>query len=366
MKNSKSIFHNLFVLELANNHLGSIVRGKKIISEFGQVVRFNKIKAAIKLQFRDVDNFIHDTYKNLDDRYIKKTLSTKLDKKEYRILVDHIKKNGCLPMATPFDEKSVDLCEEFKFPIIKIASSDCNDWPLIEKIASTKKPVIISTGGVSEKDLDDVVLFFKNRNIDLAINHCVSLYPSEDSELMLNQIDYLKNRYPENVIGFSTHEYNDWSSSMHISYAKGARTWERHIDIEFEDVKVSKYNSLPHQVDQWFKSFHKAVEMCGPSSDERRLITKNESEYLDKLVRGVYAKKDLKPGLEINSSNLNKNFFLAIPLQKGQLSCRELLNGEILLNKLKKGEPLKIEDIDGPYSKNKSLSEMIANRGIKI
>jgi len=366
MKNSKSIFHNLFVLELANNHLGSIVRGKKIISEFGQVVRFNKIKAAIKLQFRDVDNFIHDTYKNLDDRYIKKTLSTKLDKKEYRILVDHIKKNGCLPMATPFDEKSVDLCEEFKFPIIKIASSDCNDWPLIEKIASTKKPVIISTGGVSEKDLDDVVLFFKNRNIDLAINHCVSLYPSEDSELMLNQIDYLKNRYPENVIGFSTHEYNDWSSSMHISYAKGARTWERHIDIEFEDVKVSKYNSLPHQVDQWFKSFHKAVEMCGPSSDERRLITKNESEYLDKLVRGVYAKKDLKPGLEINSSNLNKNFFLAIPLQKGQLSCRELLNGEILLNKLKKGEPLKIKDIDGPYSKNKSLRELITNRGIKI
>tara|TARA_B100000902_G_C27279995_1_gene901169 strand:+ start:832 stop:1932 length:1101 start_codon:yes stop_codon:yes gene_type:complete len=366
MKNSKSIFHNLFVLELANNHLGSLVRGKKIISEYGQVVRFNKIKAAIKLQFRDVDNFIHDSYKDMDERYIKKTLSTKLDKKGYKTLVDHIKKNGCLPMATPFDEKSVDLCVDFKFPIIKIASSDCNDWPLIEKIASTKKPVIVSTGGVSEKDLDDVVLFFKNRKIDLAINHCVSLYPSEDSELMLNQIDYLKNRYPENIIGFSSHEYNDWSSSMHISYAKGARTWERHIDIEFENVKVSKYNSLPHQVDQWFKSFHKAVEMCGPNSDERRIITKNETEYLDKLVRGVYAKKDLKQGLEINSSNLNKNFFLAIPLQKGQLSCRELLNGEILINGLKKGEPLKIEDIEGPYSKNKSLKQKITNRGIKI
>ena len=366
MKNSKSIFHNLFVLELANNHLGSLVRGKKIISEYGQVVRFNKIKAAIKLQFRDVDNFIHESYKNLDERYIKKTLSTKLDKKGYKTLVDHIKKNGCLPMATPFDEKSVDLCVEFKFPIIKIASSDCNDWPLIEKIASTKKPVIVSTGGVSEKDLDDVVLFFKNRKIDLAINHCVSLYPSEDSELMLNQIDYLKNRYPDNVIGFSTHEYTDWSSSMHISYAKGARTWERHIDIEFEDIKVSKYNSLPHQIDHWFKSFHKAVEMCGPNADERRIITKNETEYLDKLVRGVYAKKDLKPGLEINSRSLNKNFFLAIPLQKGQLSCRELLNGEILLNGLKKGDPLKIENIEGPYSKNKSLKEKITKRGFKI
>ena len=74
MKNSKSIFQNLFVLELANNHLGSLVRGKKIISEYGQVVRFNKIRAAIKLQFRDVDNFIHDSYKNMDERYIKKIL----------------------------------------------------------------------------------------------------------------------------------------------------------------------------------------------------------------------------------------------------------------------------------------------------
>ena len=70
--------------------------------------------------------------------------------------------------------------------------------------------------------------------------------------------------------------------------------------------------------------------------------------------------------MEINNKNLNKNFFLAIPLQKGQLSCRELLDGEILINGLKKGKPLKIEDIEGPYSKNKSLKDKITNRGIKI
>ena len=120
-----------------------------------------------------------------------------------------------------------------------------------------KKPTIISTGGTSEKDLDDVVKFFENRNIPLAINHCVSLYPSEDEDLNLNQIDYMVNRYPNNVIGFSTHEYHDWSSSVMISYAKGVRTWERHIDIDYNDVTVSKYCSIPDQVDQWFKSFKK-------------------------------------------------------------------------------------------------------------
>ena len=77
-----------------------------------------------------------------------------------------------------------------------VASSDLNDGVLLEKIAKTKKPVVISTGGSSLKDLDDVVTFFANRNIPLAVNHCVSIYPSEDSELELNQIDFLRARYP--------------------------------------------------------------------------------------------------------------------------------------------------------------------------
>ena len=68
-------------------------------------------------------------------------------------------------MATPFDEKSVDLCCALGIPIVKIASSDLNDWFLMEKIAKTKKPVIVSTGGSSVKDLDDLVTFFQNRNI---------------------------------------------------------------------------------------------------------------------------------------------------------------------------------------------------------
>ena len=123
-------------------------------------------------------------------------------------------------MATPFDEASVDLSEYFDLPIIKIASSDMNDWPLIEKIASTRRPTIVSTGGSSLKDMDDIVKFFKNRDIPLALNHCVAMYPSEDSELELNQIDFLVNRYPDNVIGYSTHEYHSWDISTVLPLQK--------------------------------------------------------------------------------------------------------------------------------------------------
>jgi sialic acid synthase SpsE len=360
----KNLFENLFVLELANNHWGSVDRGLKIIRDFGIIVRYNNIKAAIKLQFRDVDNFIHPEFKgNQESRYIKKTEATKLSRDEFARLLDEIKNVGCIPMSTPFDEASVDLCVEFDLPIIKVASSDMNDWPLLEKIASTRKPVIISTGGASEKDLDDVVRFFEKRDISLAINHCVSLYPSEDDELNLNQIDYLKNRFPNHIIGLSTHEYHDWHSSMLISYGKGARSWERHIDIDYENVPVSNYCTLPEQADVWFKAFHKAAEMCGGSSESRRVISKKEIEYLDALVRGVYAKKDLPVGHVLTSDSFDRDFYLAIPLLKGQLSCREVMNGEKLTHELKKNAPLTIDSVDGPYSTNLNLKQLILNRG---
>lgn len=361
----KDLFENLFVLELANNHWGRLNRGLKIIRDHGAIARFNNIKVAIKLQFRDVDEFIHPEFKGSQDlRYIKKTEDTKLTKSDFSRMVEEIKNVGGIPMSTPFDEASVDLCVEFDMPIIKIASSDMNDWVLIEKIASTRRPTIVSTGGASEKDLDDLVRFFEKRDIPLAINHCVSLYPSEDDELCLDQIDYLRNRYPRHVIGLSTHEYHDWHSSMLISFGKGARTWERHIDIDYEDIPVSSYCSLPEQCDMWFKAFHKAKEMCGGVSSSRRVITKRETEYLDALVRGAYAKKDLDPGYVLTKESFEKDFYLAIPLHKGQLSCREVMNGERLLKPIKANDRLTIDHIDGPYSANSILKNLIVNRGL--
>jgi len=362
---SRNIFEDLFVLELANNHWGKLDRGLKIINDFSKIVRFNGVKAAIKLQFRDVDHFIHKDFLQRDDiRYIKKTLDTKMTKEEYGILVNHIKKSGCIPMATAFDEKSVDLCVELNLPIIKLASSDLNDWPLIEKIAKTKKPVIASTGGSSLKNLDDLVSFFTNRNIPLAINHCVSLYPTEDKFLELNQIDFLKNRYPNNVIGFSTHEYRDWQSSIMIAYAKGARTFERHIDIDDGEIPVPAYNSLPEKIDVWFKAFNKARELCGNSSENKRIPSDIEIKYLDALVRGVYAKKDLPKGHCITHEKIDELVYLAIPLQKGQISCKELMSGEVLLKDIKQDSPIMIDDLDTPYAYNDELRKLIYDRGI--
>jgi len=359
------IFEDLFVLELANNHWGKLERGLDIIAQHSSIVRFNSVRAAIKLQFRDVDTFIHKDFRARQDiRYIKKTIETRMGKDDFAVMVDAIRKSGCVPMATPFDAASVDLCVELGIQIIKIASSDINDWFLIEKIAETKKPVIVSTGGFAVKDLDDIVTFFGNRHIPLALNHCVSLYPTEDRDLDLNQIDYLRCRYPNHVIGFSTHEHMDWTSSMLIAYAKGARTFERHIDIAYPDKAVAPYCSLPHQVDTWFKAYLKAREMCGPAGDEKRIPPREEVEYLDALVRGVYAKRDLPKGYILQHENINDDVYMAVPLQKGQISCRELMSGEVLLRDLKKDEAVLIDSIDSPYAHNPALRDLIFKRGI--
>lgn len=357
----KRIFEDLFVLELANNHWGKVERGLNIITDFSRIVRFNNVRAAIKLQFRDVDAFIHKDFRQRDDiRYIKKTLDTRLDKAAYRTLTQAIRSSGCIPMATPFDEKSVDLCEELGIEIIKLASSDLNDWILIEKIATTKRPVIASTGGSSLKDIDDLVKFFRNRNIPFAINHCVSLYPSEDNELELNQIDFLRDRYPDNVIGFSTHEYHDWSSSLMIAYAKGARTFERHVDIAADGIPVSPYCSQPEQIDQWFKAWKKVVVMCGAPGSQKRIPSDREIAYLDTLVRGVYAKRDMKAGEALSDEDV----YLAIPLQKGQISCRELMHGEVLLRDVNADEAITIDTIDSPYAGNPALQAQLSKRGL--
>ena len=308
---------------------------------------------------------MHRDYQgNQQLRYVKKTEETKLTHDDFARMVAETVKVGCIPMATPFDEKSVDLCIEFDMPIIKIASSDINDWSLIERIGSARRPVIASTGGASEKDLDDLVTFFENRDIPLAINHCVSLYPSENEELDLNQIDYLRDRYPGHVIGFSSHEYRDWQASMYLSYAKGARTWERHIDIDAEGVAVSPYCSLPEHVDQWFKAFQTAREMCGGSSDARRVVPRRETEYLDALVRGVYARRSLEPGYVFSKESFRDDVYLAVPLLKGQLSCREVMDGVALTAELAADQALTIDHIDGPYSNSPTLRQLILQRGL--
>lgn len=357
----RDIFKDLFVLELANNHWGDVNRGVKIIEDFSKVVRDNEVKAAIKLQFRDVDNFIHKDFLDSDSRYIKKTLATKMSKEDYKILIDAIKENGCMVSVTPFDEASVRLCSEFDVDIIKIASSDINDWQLLTEIVKLKKPVILSTGGAFQPDIDKVVDFLKHFNIEFAINHCVSLYPTEKHDIELNQIDYLKNRYPNIPIGFSTHEYDldSMLSNIMMAYAKGAILFERHIDINENNIPVSPYCSTPEDVDKWIKAYKRAVVKCGSNPSYRRFISNNEYTYIKDLKRGCWLKRDLMAGSIIQKGDV----YFAIPLQEDQLTGKEFRYGMALARDMKADQPLTDRDVKGMFS---DYLNLITGKGIQL
>ena len=356
-----NIFEDLFVLELANNHWGKLERGLKIIDDFAAVVKANGIRASIKLQFRDVDEFIHRDFRDCNDvRYIKKTLDTQLPWESLRRMVDRVRDHDMLTMVTPFDEASVDKCVEFGVDILKIASSDIRDKSLLRKIASAGKPVIASSGGADAHHIDALVEYFTSRKIPFALNHCVSIYPSEDSELELNQIDYLKARYPQITVGLSTHEHRDWHDSILIAYAKGARTFERHVDIDYEGVPVSAYCTRPEQADVWFRAFQKAREMCGGSPKAKRVVPAKEREYLDALVRGVYARRDLPAGHVLTEADV----YLAVPLLTGQLSTREFEGGEVLKVGLGADMPVAFAGVEADYAHDPKLVAVVRKRGL--
>jgi len=309
----------LFVFEMANNHMGDVEHGIRIIRELKKTVQGMDLNFSIKLQHRD-KTFIHPDHINRKDhKLIKRFTETKLSYDNFKRLKDEIQNNGFISMCTPWDEPSVDLMEELNFDIIKIASCSFGDWPLLEKITETNKPIIASTAGANLDIIDKVVSFLKHRNKEFAIMHCVGEYPCERNHLELNQISFLKSRYLNIPIGFSTHEDPDNFDSIRIAIAQGATIFEKHIGVPTNDYELNKYSATPSQAKKWLETAQDSFKMCGLSG-RRKEFSKKETEDLRILYRGVYAKKDINKGDKI----LLKDIFLAMPNIEGQLVANHL------------------------------------------
>ena len=330
---SKFNFNDLFVLDLANNHQGELNHGIKIINSLGKIVNEKGVRAALKFQFRDLDTLIHPSFNELGkDQQIDRFISTKLSESDFNKLFETVRSNKMITMCTPFDERSVDKIIEMKFDLIKVASCSAKDWPLLNKVAKSNLPVIISSGGLSISEIDDVVSFFQHKGCDFAIMHCVSIYPTPDNKCNLNQIDVLMERYKNIPIGWSTHEDPGSNLQIAIAVAKGAKMFERHVGIENNTIKLNKYSSTPQQIDEWFDNFKKAKDICG---SRKREIDKDEVEALNKLKRGVYL-KNKKNNIFLNDDDV----FFALPFTNNQLSSGEWKNNIKLNVKKSKNDPI--------------------------
>lgn len=317
---NKDIFKNLFVFEMANNHMGSVEHGLKIIREIHAVSKQFDFNFGIKLQYRHLDTFIHPDFKERNDiKYVKRFSETRLTEDQFKTLKKKMDELGFVSICTPFDEVSVNLIEKHQFDIIKIGSCSVTDWPLIERIAKTNKPIIASTAGISLDDIDKVVSFLEHRNKQITLMHCVAEYPIGKANLQLNQIDVLRKRYPKIAVGYSTHESPENTDSIKIAVAKGATIFEKHVGVKTNSIDLNVYSAAPQQIYQWLLSAKEAFSMCGVSST-RHPFTEKELNDLRGLRRGVFAKRPIKKGEKISLSDA----FLAIPISEGQISANDM------------------------------------------
>jgi sialic acid synthase SpsE/mannose-6-phosphate isomerase-like protein (cupin superfamily) len=310
----------LVTFEMANNHMGSVEHGIRIVREFGAVAReFPDFRFALKLQYRDLDTFIHPAMRDRDDvKYIKRFSETRLNREEFDRLVSAIREEGLLTMSTPFDEASVDVIEAQGLDIIKVASCSFGDWPLLERIARTDRPVIASTAGASVQALDNVVSFLKHRGKDFAILHCVAEYPAADERMQLNQIDFLRRRYPGIRIGFSTHEHPDHHDLVGLAIAKGADIFEKHVAVGTDEWQVNAYSATPQQARTWLQAARRALAICG-TPDGRAPMNEAEQASLHSLRRGVFLRRPIEAGETVQDTDV----YYAFPPLPGQVTANE-------------------------------------------
>lgn len=312
--------NNLFVLEMANNHMGDIAHGIDLIKSFGEVCKkYPQFSFAFKLQYRDLDTFIHPDLKGrMDLKYIKRFAETRLSREQFDQLIAEIRVNGFRTMSTSFDEISFDMIQEQNLDIIKIASCSFTDWPVLERAVSLDKPIIASTAGASLEDIDRVVSFLSNRNKDFAIMHCVGEYPTADEKMHLSQIDFLKKRYPNVRIGFSTHENPDNLDLIKIAIAKGANIFEKHVGLVTDKYPINAYSVTPEQADAWLASAAYTLMVCG-EGNKRLPENKSEMESLRSLRRGMFARHKIAAGEKITSDN----FYFAFPPNESQFTAND-------------------------------------------
>ncbi|MDR1398168.1 MAG: N-acetylneuraminate synthase family protein [Desulfarculales bacterium] len=311
-------FDNLFIFEMANNHQGDINHALAIIEVYESLAKKYKINAAIKLQYRNLPEFIHPDYRNKTDiPHVERFMSTMLSAEDFHKMVNAIKACRMLVMCTPFDEASVDLCIDHDIDILKVASCSALDWPLHEKIASAGKPVIVSTGGLSLASIDKVYNFYTHRYVNFALLHCVALYPLPHDIAQMNFLDRMKKRYPDITIGYSGHEAPTEFDVVKIAVAKGAKIFERHIGLPTDSITLNGYSMNPHEAEEWIKAIQKTWEICGGAKVyASKEILQKEKDSLDSLGRGVFARENIKKGELLSGMNT----FFAMPLLSDQLS----------------------------------------------
>jgi len=209
------------------------------------------------------------------------------------------KDRGLLAFSTPFDASAVDFLEELNVLVYKIASFENTDLPLLQKVGTTKKPVILSTGAATLNEIEEAVDTLRTSGCEeLVLLKCTSTYPASPENSNVSTIPYLREQFKCQV-GLSDHTLGIGAAIAAIAF--GARLIEKHITLDRTQGGVDAAFSLEPQELKWLVEESKKAFL---SIGEVQLgIQEIEKQNL-KFKRSIYVVKDIAQGEELTRDNI--------------------------------------------------------------
>ena len=303
MINNKSLPY--FVAEISANHCGQKSLAKKLIKcakDYGADAVKLQTYTADTMTIKSKKKFFkikHGLWKNyqLWDLYDKAHTPLEWHKE----LFEYAKKLKINIFSTPFDETAVDFLEELKCPIYKVASFEMTDLPLIKKIASTGKPIIISTGMANLEEIKETYnCAIRSGACDITLLYCVSKYPAENKDFNLNNIRILRENFKCRV-GLSDHSNN--INIAKAAIAAGAEVIEKHIALANQkkglDIEFSLKGS---EILKFRTAINATRELLGKENFYRNPDEKNSKIFR----RSIFAVKDIKKGEKFSINNIRR------------------------------------------------------------
>jgi sialic acid synthase len=336
-KNPQSVF---VIAEIGHNHQGNLDTCKAMFLAAKEAGAH-----AVKLQKRNnktlytkaLYNESYNSENSYAPIYGEHREVLEFNREQYAELIAYAKQIGVIFFATAFDFESLDFLVDLDMPAYKIASGDLLNTPLQARIAKLEKPVLLSTGGGTFKDIKRAVDNILQYNNQLIVFHCTASYPANVEDMNLLVIPELKKLFPDLIIGLSDHENGIDAAS--VGYMLGARVFEKHFTLNRSWKGTDQSFSLePEGLRKLIRNLNRIPVLLG-SSDKQLL--ESEKRPLKKMAKTLVAKTDLSAGQILTEADI------AIKSPGGGLPPYELDNliGKVLIKELKEDDHILFENV---------------------
>lgn len=289
----------LVIAEIGINHGGSMSKARKMIDD---AVRAGA--ECVKFQSHVIEDEMTPHAKKVIPGNSKESIwdimsRCALSEREERELKKYTENKGLIFLSTPFSRAAADRLERIGVSAYKIGSGECNNYPLVEHIASFRKPIILSTGMNDIPAIKMSVAILRKYKTHYALTHCTSIYPTPYDKVRLGALDKLKKEFPDAVLGLSDHSLGVYTCLGSIPY--GASILEKH----FTSSKKWSGPDIPISVDPAeLREMIVGSQAIWQALGGEKNILKEEKPTIDFAYASVVAVKDIRKGELFGENNI--------------------------------------------------------------